>query len=516
MMKHSTLVALGVTILIATGVTDVAAGPQSGCLAGKNKCVSKKAGALLQCEWRAETPGKAASANFNGCIDGAKARFDGGSDSSKGCFETLENKTPNDCVTFDDTASVEMLVDACVARIVEAIDPGPIDQSKCAVGKKKCAAKLLRRLLKCHQKAETIGKPADPNFNGCLDKATAKFAGGSNPTTGCFEKLESKSGNDCLPPVDNTVAVEGIIDTSCAGAFVPAIGGCPSLRRLVGGVCWSPGTTTGITIQSGGLMRTYNVRFPPGYDGTVAVPLVLDLHGSGVNGQLQEALSGFKALADANGFIVAYPDGKFQEWNAGLCCDPAASSGVDDVGFARDVVADLTNKANIDVHRVYATGLSNGGGMVQRLACEAADVFAAAAPVAFPLVLDPLTSCHPARPISVLHFAGLTDGIIPYEGGVVVSPVTGQMFVVPSAQSSFAYWAATDACGAGPPDVVEDLGNGATCATYTSCAAGVAVGLCSIHGSAALSGHILYANTDGVNVAQRAWDFLSGFTLPTP
>jgi poly(3-hydroxybutyrate) depolymerase len=278
---------------------------------------------------------------------------------------------------------------------------------------------------------------------------------------------------------------------------------------------WAPGTTiTGILIQSGGLTRSYNVHIPTGYDGTVAVPLVLDLHGSGANGVGQELISGFRAVADANGFIVAYPDGEFQQWNAGVCCDPAAAAGVDDVGFARAVVADIASKTNIDALRVYATGLSNGGGMTHRLACEAADVFAAAAPVAFPLALDPLTACQPVRPISVLHFAGLTDMIIPYDGGTAVSPVTGQVFTVPSAPASFAYWAATSGCGDGAPDMVEDLGNGASCDTYTTCAAGVEVGLCSIHGTV-LNGHFLYANSDGVNVAQRAWDFMSAFTLPT-
>src|SRR5262245_9081284 len=298
----------------------------------------------------------------------------------------------------------------------------------------------------------------------------------------------------------------------CTPTTTPTSTTTPSTTTSTTTTTWPQGTTTGITIQSGGLTRSYNVRIPPAYDGTVAVPLVLDLHGSGSSAQLQEAVSGFRALADANGFIVAYPNGEFQQWNAGVCCDPAASAGVDDVAFARDVVADIASKANIDPLRVYATGLSNGGGMAHRLACEAADVFAAAAPVAFPLALDPLTACQPVRPISVLHFAGLTDQIIPYDGGVATSPVTGQMFVVPPAPASFAYWATADGCTDGPPDMIEDLGNGASCDTYTPCAAGVAVGLCSIHGTA-LNGHFLYANSDGVNVAQRAWDFMSAFTM---
>ena len=224
MTKPLTVVACGVLVLMATAVTNVAAGPADQCLVGKNKCVTEKADALLECEQKAATPGRPADPNAGGCVDRANARFDGGSDPTTSCFERLETTPPNDCFTFDDTASVEMLVDACVAEIVEAIDPGSIDQRRCAVGKMKCAAKTLKSILKCHQKAEMhVGNPDAASFNRCLDKATAKFDGRSDPTRGCFEKLENQVGNDCLPPLDNTAAVEGIIDNSCVGAFVAAL-----------------------------------------------------------------------------------------------------------------------------------------------------------------------------------------------------------------------------------------------------------------------------------------------------
>jgi hypothetical protein len=58
---------------------------------------------------------------------------------------------------------------------------------------------------------------------GCVDHATAKYDGGADPSQGCFAKLEAKIGNDCLPPLMNTATVEGIVDSSCAGAFVVAL-----------------------------------------------------------------------------------------------------------------------------------------------------------------------------------------------------------------------------------------------------------------------------------------------------
>ena len=129
--------------------------------------------------------------------DKVVGKFDGGIDPAKGCFEKLESKTPNDCITLDDTAAAEAAVDSCVAAFVEAIDPAPITQTKCGAGKKKCVSKLLAALLKCHQLAQTPGKSTDPNANGCVDKATAKYTGGADPAKGCFAKLEAKSPNDC-------------------------------------------------------------------------------------------------------------------------------------------------------------------------------------------------------------------------------------------------------------------------------------------------------------------------------
>jgi hypothetical protein len=221
MVTQLKLIACGVLVLITAAVTDVAAGPQSVCLFGKTECVLKKADALLKCEQKAETPGRPADPNAGACVDKARARFDGGSDPTKGCFHKLE--VPGGCITVGDTGSVETLIDTCVAQIVGGIDPAPLDQSRCNAGKKKCAAKKLKSVLKCHQKAETPGQPIDPNAAGCLDNAKAKFDGGADPARGCFAKLENRSGSDCLPPLGNTAAVEAIVDSSCVGAFVAAL-----------------------------------------------------------------------------------------------------------------------------------------------------------------------------------------------------------------------------------------------------------------------------------------------------
>ena len=211
--------AVFVALSAAFVVSTASAAVQSKCLVKKSKCAATKLASLLKCEELAESPGKPADPNAGGCRDRAKSKFDGGADAAQGCFRKLEDKPGNDCITRNDTAAVEALVDLCVADVVTAIDPTPIDQTKCGVGKKKCVAKKLSGLLKCFQKAQAPGKPMDPNTGGCLDKVRSKFDGGGAPEDGCVAKLEAKAGNDCKPPMGNQAAL-GTLAESCVGALV--------------------------------------------------------------------------------------------------------------------------------------------------------------------------------------------------------------------------------------------------------------------------------------------------------
>lgn len=244
--------------------------------------------------------------------------------------------------------------------------------------------------------------------------------------------------------------------------------------------------------------REYDINAPPSYDGSVPLPLVVDLHGFTSNKNQQRILSGFQQRSDAEGFLVAYPQGLFNSWNAGTCCGQAQAQSIDDLGFLRAMVAAIAAEANVDPRRVYVTGLSNGGAMTQRLACEAADLFAAAAPMAFPIPFVPLSTCQPSRPIAVLMFMGLTDQLVNYA----------------SAAPSFQYWRNVDGCAGGPPDETVVTGD-SFCETYTQCSDGVESGLCSILSTfpPPFEGHVLYVNND-LNLSVVAWDFLSRFQLP--
>jgi polyhydroxybutyrate depolymerase len=178
--------------------------------------------------------------------------------------------------------------------------------------------------------------------------------------------------------------------------------------------------------------------------------------------------------ADARGFVVAYPDGLNESWNAGMCCGGAAENGVDDVGFVRAVIKDIAERGCIDLKRVYATGMSNGGFFSNRLACEASDVIAAIGPVAGVLAIDS-SACTPNRPVPVVHFHGTADPLVGYDGGCDVCG-----FDTESVADTVAGWVARNGC-TGEPEVV--LRNGsATCETTGGCDGDASVTLCTITG----------------------------------
>jgi len=255
------------------------------------------------------------------------------------------------------------------------------------------------------------------------------------------------------------------------------------------------------TLSFAGNQRTYRVHVPPGASAG-PLPLVVDIHGWSTTSALQQSISGMQAVSDREGFLVVWPQGLNNQWNAGVCC---GNAGLDDVGFLRAVVDAVAAEGPVDRRRVYVTGLSNGGAMSHKLACEASDVFAAAAPMAFPLPYATLTTCQPARPIPLLMVMGLTDMLIPYDGGTYAS-----------APASFARWRDLHGCAGTPALVPHGQGR---CETFApaQCASGQEVRLCSIVAAAFpdlfFDGHILYLNDD-LDLAEEAWRFLSRFRQP--
>jgi polyhydroxybutyrate depolymerase len=236
--------------------------------------------------------------------------------------------------------------------------------------------------------------------------------------------------------------------------------------------------------------------------------------------------SGFVEKSEQEGFILVMPNGVQEEaiggsWNAGACCGAAAKQKLDDVAFIRALYAELRTHLNVDARRVYATGMSNGGFMSHRLGCEAADLFAAIAPVAGSIGTNELAAarttddsdlkaCTPSRPLPVLAIHGSSDGIVAYKG----------------LKASLDHWATKDGCSATTRAATQPASGGdTTCVTYEGCPTGVEVTGCSVQGGghcwfgdpscgtgAAGIGNLFVGNDSKFLKATDAiWAFLSRF-----
>ncbi|KAF0195712.1 MAG: hypothetical protein FD166_2885, partial [Bacteroidetes bacterium] len=168
-----------------------------------------------------------------------------------------------------------------------------------------------------------------------------------------------------------------------------------------------------------GITRSWIVYLPAGFNAEESLPLMIALHGYTQNGQEIMQFSDFNTIADTGRFVVVYPNGVDNAWNVGF----SGGSTADDVGFLSALIDTLHQQYNIDYERVYATGLSNGGFMSYRLACELGNRIAAIAPVAGTMTDESLLACAPQRMMPVLHIHGTADLIVNYNGGFGIRSV---------------------------------------------------------------------------------------------
>jgi polyhydroxybutyrate depolymerase len=262
------------------------------------------------------------------------------------------------------------------------------------------------------------------------------------------------------------------------------------------------------TLKVGGVDRTVHVHVPKGYDATKASPVVLSFHGYTSNGAQQNLLAHMNEKADAVTFIAVHPEGTgtTPSWNAGACCGDAAANATDDIGFVGKIIDELESKLCVDAHRIFATGMSNGGFLSHRLACELSTRIAAVAPVAGLLAIP---TCNPTRPTSVFHFHGTLDPLVPYDG----SPTMG----FPSVLQTMSGWATRTGCSATPRETSKK--GDVTCTTYDGCKGGAEISLCTVTGG----GHTwpgglpvpsLGYTTTNIIATDAMWDFFVKHPLP--
>ncbi len=149
-------------------------------------------------------------------------------------------------------------------------------------------------------------------------------------------------------------------------------------------------------------------------------PLVFVFHGGLSNAPTMVRFCEMNEYADTAGFVTVFPNGTgrlptMKTWNAGMCCGYAQREDVNDVHFVEQLLADIPQRVPIDPSRTYATGMSNGGMMAYLLGDRLADRFAAIAPVGGTMG-NP--TCHPSRPVPLLHIHGTDDQFVRWEGGV--------------------------------------------------------------------------------------------------
>jgi polyhydroxybutyrate depolymerase len=259
------------------------------------------------------------------------------------------------------------------------------------------------------------------------------------------------------------------------GAVLVVVGLPVVLVLIVAGSIYFLNRTNGAIVTSGE-KREYLLHVPKTYDRAKPTPLVISMHAAAGWPAQQMNLSGWNRLADEHGFIVVYPAGGNvpQTWNvdrgAGLTRD---------VRFISALIDTLEATYNIDPMRIYANGMSNGGGMAFVLSCTLSDRIAAVGMVAAAQTL-PSNWCTDDRPVSMIAFHGAADPIVPYGGGPLGDPFNPAKVIFPAVQDWVASWARRNRCGANPVDsaVAADVIR----REYTSCADRSAVVLYTIQG----------------------------------
>jgi polyhydroxybutyrate depolymerase len=174
------------------------------------------------------------------------------------------------------------------------------------------------------------------------------------------------------------------------------------------------------TLQHGGTLRSYLLYAPPAARNPLAQPPVLIvLHGGGGFARQIMTFTRFNSLAAREGLVVLYPQGSDRSWNDGREVQ-GRDAGKDDVGFLLAMLDDVERqRIEIDRAAVGVTGISNGGFMAMRMACEAAERIAGIAAVTATMPSDVGARCRPARPVPLLVINGTVDPMVPYDGGHV-------------------------------------------------------------------------------------------------
>lgn len=249
--------------------------------------------------------------------------------------------------------------------------------------------------------------------------------------------------------------------------------------------------------------RTALVHVPAGYQPQSPHPVLLVYHGHGGNSAAVAAGTGFRALADQKGFLAVYPQG-LPDGPGGPPMWASAGPvdhGIQELPATRALLDTLTSSYCVDAARVYATGISNGGGMANYLACRLADRITAVAPIVGNMYEPKDGGCHPARPLSILDVHAADDPVVPYRGSH-----SDPAWTLPSVPTWLSGWAALDRCPTTPAVPVDTMNLHVQ--RWTGCADGTSILAYRIAG-----GHQWPESLAGAPTAAVIWDFLARYRI---
>ena len=194
---------------------------------------------------------------------------------------------------------------------------------------------------------------------------------------------------------------------------------------------------TSETIIHDGETREYQLYIPSSYSENYLSPLMFNFHGGNGTSQEQIEISDMRNLADANNFIIVYPQAIADPTDDGsLNWIFKGDSDHDDIYFIDAIISELSSQYSIDIDRIYACGYSLGGEFVYELLCRLNDKIAAGVAVARTMGQYQYENCNPEHPTAIMTILGTEDYESNYNG-VIYNGITYYI----SADDTHQYWA---------------------------------------------------------------------------
>ena len=143
-----------------------------------------------------------------------------------------------------------------------------------------------------------------------------------------------------------------------------------------------PGALRGKVLASvtvDGATRTFIYYAPTRIEPNKPVPLVISPHGFAMVAEEMYTMTGFKEVADREGFVAVFPDGNaFAPWNVGL--DISGVGAVvdnilaNDQGFIDAIIEFAKADQCIDTQHMFVSGFSMGGYFSNENGCLRSDI----------------------------------------------------------------------------------------------------------------------------------------------